>query len=112
MGGDIIDHGDYTTPVMQLEDEICYCYHVSMRKLVNFSRRTTPRRASEMTGCLGAGTGCGWCIPFLVKIAQDPDAFELDDVTPEEYASKRTVYRDTGQPKNAFDEKTAGPGES
>jgi hypothetical protein len=38
---------------MQLDDDICYCYHVSMRKLVNFSRRVRPARASQMTECLG-----------------------------------------------------------
>jgi len=65
---DIRGHQDYTAAVVRLDDEICYCYHVSMRKLVNFSRRVKPLRPSEMTGCLGAGTGCGWCIPFLVKI--------------------------------------------
>ena len=105
-GADIPGDGGYTAPAMRFEDEICYCYHVSMRKLMNFSRRTKPRRPSEMTRCLDAGTGCGWCIPFLIKIAQDPDAFELDDTTPEEYASKRMTYRSTEQPKNRFDDDT------
>ncbi len=89
---------------MQLDDQICYCYHVSLRKLMNFSRRTKPRRPSEMTRCLGAGTGCGWCIPFLAKIALDPDAFELDHLTPEEYAARRTNYRAGGQTKNTFED--------
>ena len=87
---------------MQPDDEICYCYHVTLRKLVNFSRRVRPDHPSRMTECLGAGTGCGWCVPFLVKIAEDPDAFPFRDLEPEEYAERREAYRATGQPKNTF----------
>lgn len=85
------------------DDEICYCYHVSMRKLVNFARRERPVHASRMTECLGAGTGCGWCIPFLKKIASDPEHFSVDELTPEQYAERRETYRKT-QPRNEFDE--------
>lgn len=87
---------------MQPDDEICYCYHVSLRKLVNFSVRVRPQQASRMTECLGAGSGCGWCIPFLIKIAQDPEAFRLDHLTPQEYAEHRRQYRSGGQARNAF----------
>ncbi len=87
---------------MNRDDKICYCYHVSARKLVNFARRTRPRVASQMTECLNAGTGCGWCIPFLVKIAADPDAFNIDDMTPDEYADARKNYIKSGEPKNKF----------
>jgi len=87
---------------MQLDDKICYCYGVSMRKLMNFSRRACPKRPSQMTECLGAGTGCGWCIPFLIKIAEDPDAFGSDELAPEQYAERRKLYIKT-QPKNTFD---------
>ena len=88
---------------MNLDDDICYCYHVSMRKLINFARRVTPAKASQMTECLGAGTGCGWCIPFLIKIAHDPDQFDINDLTPDQYAEKRHHYRSTGEKKNTFD---------
>ena len=87
---------------MNLDDEICYCFHVSMRKLVNFARRERPAQASRMTECLGAGTGCGWCIPFLKKIAADPDRFSLAEVNKEDYAQRRLTYQKT-QPKNAFE---------
>ncbi|MGD2109714.1 MAG: (2Fe-2S)-binding protein [Phycisphaerae bacterium] len=86
---------------MDPDDEICYCYHVSMRKLVNYARRTRPERPSQMTGCLNAGTGCGWCIPFLKKIANDPDAIRFDDLTPSTYADQRQEYIKT-KPKNKF----------
>ena len=86
---------------MNPDDEICYCYHVSMRKLVNFATRTQPQRPSRMTECLGAGTGCGWCIPFLIKIAEDPSGFVPPDLTPENYAEKRKQYMKEEE-KNTF----------
>ncbi|MBI4718430.1 MAG: (2Fe-2S)-binding protein [Planctomycetes bacterium] len=89
---------------MNLDDEICYCYHVSMRKLINYSRRLRPDRPSRMTGCLNAGTGCGWCIPFLTKIAQNPEAFALDAVSPEDYAEQRGRYRADASARNTFEE--------
>jgi len=86
------------------DDKICYCYGVSLRKLVNFSKRTKPARASLMTECLGAGTGCGWCIPFLKKIAVDPDGFSLEGMSPHEYAANRAEYRTSRKPKNEFND--------
>jgi len=91
------------------DEEICYCYHVSARKLVNFAKRVQPKRPSQMTECLGAGTGCGWCIPFLVRIAETPDQFDLGDLTPEQYARQRTTYRTSGAPKHTFDPSDAQP---
>lgn len=88
---------------MNGDDKICFCYGVSMRKLVNYSRRARPKRPSQMTECLGAGTGCGWCIPFLIKIAEDPDAFALEDLSPQEYGQRRQAYIKT-QPKNTFED--------
>ncbi|MFH0982985.1 MAG: (2Fe-2S)-binding protein [Planctomycetota bacterium] len=87
---------------MEPDDEICYCYHVSLRKLVNFARRERPDHPSEMTRCLGAGTGCGWCIPFLERIAAEADHFDLTSMTPEEYAQRRQTYIKTEHPKNQF----------
>ncbi len=92
---------------MQLDDKICYCYGVSMRKLVNFARRTRPKRPSQMTECLGAGTGCGWCIPFLIKIAEDPDASGFDELTPDQYVERRKEYVKT-QPRNTFVDQQGG----
>ena len=90
---------------MQLDDKICYCFDVSLRKLVNFARRERPPCASQMSECLGAGTGCGWCIPMLRKIhasaidspQQEPVDLELP-LTPDEYAKRRDDYRRSGRP--------------
>jgi len=90
---------------VQPDDEICYCFHVSLRKLTHFARRERPARLSQMSECLGAGTGCGWCIPFLRRIWSDPDGVRLDDVAPEAYAARRLAYhRDVagGAARNEF----------
>ncbi len=92
---------------MELDDDVCYCYHVPLRKLRNFARRAKPKRPSQMTECLGAGTGCGWCIPILKKIFdhcqnENADIENIVDMTPEQYAQARQNYRQSSQPKNQF----------
>ncbi len=108
---------------MNLDDQICYCYHVSLRKLVNYARRERPMRASQMSDCLGAGTGCGWCIPILKRIhesireeasrhesggAGEPGE-KIGDIphglpaSAEEYAEQRKGYIRESRTKNTFD---------
>jgi NAD(P)H-nitrite reductase large subunit len=95
---------------MKIDDKVCYCYNVSLRKLVNFARRERIQRASQLSNCLNAGTGCGWCIPVLKKIHQAV----LDDMEPgesgpvkwlpqqaEEYADARQDYISSDR-KNVF----------
>ena len=53
---------------MELEDEVCFCFHVTYRKLRNYARHNKPAVPSLMSDCLGAGTGCGWCRKIIVKI--------------------------------------------
>src|SRR5437773_9661992 len=80
---------------MQLDDEICYCFHVSKRKILNFIRIHKPRRASQVSECGGAGTGCGWCRPFLEKYFRESVEGGIttkDDLTPESYAQMRAKY--------------------
>ena len=101
-GGVAIARSGGYNRAMDADDKICYCYGVTARKLVNFARRERPGRASQMSQCLGAGTGCGWCIPFLKRIAEDPDGFRLEELTSDEYAEKRSTYIRTKQPKNKF----------
>jgi len=54
-----------------------------------------------MSDCLGAGSGCGWCIPFLKRIWADPDGVNIGE-RPEEYAAKREGYITSEDPKNEF----------
>ena len=44
----------------------CVCAFTSRkRKVINFLRVERPQRESQLADCHGAGTGCGWCRPFL-----------------------------------------------
>jgi NAD(P)H-nitrite reductase large subunit len=85
---------------MDLDAKVCYCFHVSRRKLLNFIRRTRPKVASQLSQCGGAGTGCGWCIPFLRQMHQhaaDGQSTDLELLTPEEYARRRADYIRAGK---------------
>jgi NAD(P)H-nitrite reductase large subunit len=81
---------------LQLDDKICYCFHVSKRKILNYIRIYKPRRASQISECGGAGTGCGWCVPFLKKYFEQAQRSELEsaveEVTPADYARQRGAY--------------------
>ena len=59
---------------MQPDDELCLCFHVTRRKVENFIRIERPRRAGQMAECFGAGTGCGWCRPFLQRLFEKAQA--------------------------------------
>jgi NAD(P)H-nitrite reductase large subunit len=86
---------------MNLDAKVCYCFHVTRRKLLNFLRLEKPKVASQLSQCGGAGTGCGWCIRFLKQLfeqAQSGTTTELDDLTETEYAHRRSLYvRETGR---------------
>jgi NAD(P)H-nitrite reductase large subunit len=85
---------------MNLDDKVCYCFHVTQRKLLNFIRQTQPRVASQLSQCGGAGTGCGWCIPFLKRLHQNAAkgrAIELETLMPEEYERRRAAYIRAGK---------------
>ena len=91
---------------MNLDDHVCCCHRVSLRKLLSFARRRRLRHASQLSRCLNAGTGCGWCIPMLKRIheavlaeatasdavPQDGHRLEGLPVTAEEYAAARAAY--------------------
>jgi bacterioferritin-associated ferredoxin len=88
---------------MDLDDKICYCFHISRRKLVNYCRIDKPRVPSQLSQCGGAGTGCGWCIPFLKQIfrqaVEGGATEELEQLTPEEYERRRAEYVRAGKGK-------------
>lgn len=84
---------------MDPDDHVCLCFHVSLRKLRNHIARENPPVPSRIADCLGAGTGCGWCVPFLVKLHQQHVRGEPMGlpVAPAEYAARRARYRRTGE---------------
>jgi NAD(P)H-nitrite reductase large subunit len=80
---------------MDLDDELCLCFHVSKRKVINWIHVEKPKRAAQLSECYGAGTGCGWCRPFLQRLFEQAVAggqTEVDLPTPEEYAKLRGKY--------------------
>jgi bacterioferritin-associated ferredoxin len=85
---------------MDLDAKVCYCFHVTQRKLANFVRRRRPKVPSQLSECGGAGTGCGWCIPFLKQIFHqgvESTKLELESLTSEEYARRRAEYIRAGK---------------
>jgi bacterioferritin-associated ferredoxin len=78
---------------MQLDDEVCLCFHVSKRKILNFLRVEKPRRAGQLSECFGAGTGCGWCRSYLKRLFNEASGGTSEaDPTSEEYATQRAAY--------------------
>jgi bacterioferritin-associated ferredoxin len=84
---------------MDLDDELCLCFHVTRRKVENFIRLERPRRPAQLAECYGAGTGCGWCRPFLKRLFEaaqtGADAADLPESA--EYAHGRTDYVRAGR---------------
>ena len=91
---------------MNLDDHVCLCFHVSKRKVLNFIRVEKPVRASQLSECGGAGTGCGWCRAWLTRLVEEarladpandptakPAAMDAGD-----YAAARARYlKETGR---------------
>ena len=80
---------------MQLDDELCLCFHVTKRKVINFIRIEKPVRPAQLSECFGAGTGCGWCRTYLRRLfeLQRTQAVDADaEPTALEYARSRAKY--------------------
>jgi bacterioferritin-associated ferredoxin len=84
---------------MTNDEPLCLCFHVTRRKVWNFLRVQRPVRASQLSECFGAGTGCGWCRPFLEQMFRqwksgDPQRLEFPEAR--DYARQRTCYVQQG----------------
>lgn len=80
---------------MDLDDELCLCFHVTRRKVENFIRLERPKRVGQLAECFGAGTGCGWCRPYLKRLferAQGSHGAESELPTAADYARGRSDY--------------------
>lgn len=80
---------------MKPEDHVCVCHRVPLCKLQSFMQRENPKVASQLSECLDAGTGCGWCIPFLEKLHKQyysDEPMELG-VSHERYVERRSAYK-------------------
>jgi bacterioferritin-associated ferredoxin len=84
---------------MHEDDDICLCFHVSLRKIRTFLQRENPQVASLISECLSAGTGCGWCVPFLKHLHAQHQASKPIDlrISPEQYMKDRASYRESGE---------------
>ncbi len=84
---------------MQPDDELCLCFHVTQRKVANFLRLERPKRVGQLAECFGAGTGCGWCRPFLKRmfeVAQAGNSGKASLPPAEQYALQRGEYVRSG----------------
>ncbi len=84
---------------MDADDELCLCFHVTRRKVENFIRLERPQRAGQLAECFGAGTGCGWCRPFLKRLFEAgarPGGTGEELPSAAQYARGRTHYVQEG----------------
>ena len=83
---------------MEPNDELCLCFHVTRRKVENYIRIEKPRRAAQLSQCYGAGTGCGWCRPFLERLflAAQQDSTQAALPAADDYAAQRGDYVRSG----------------
>ena len=66
---------------------------------MNYIRIEKPRRPAQLSDCYGAGTGCGWCRPFLEKLFEEAvsngeTVADIPDA--EDYAKSRGKYVQDG----------------
>jgi bacterioferritin-associated ferredoxin len=102
---------------MSPDDELCLCFHVTQRKVLNYIRIEKPQRPAQLADCYGAGTGCGWCRPYLERLFEQAvlrGETTINFPTPGEYAKMRSKYvHETGAvpPPGAtpVDEESSGP---
>ena len=81
---------------MRDDDELCLCFHVTKRKVIQYIRVNKPKVASQLSDCYGAGTGCGWCRPYLRKLFEDATAGGVTESSlpdANEYAKLRSSPR-------------------
>lgn len=84
---------------MEPNEELCLCFHVTQRKVANFIRIEKPKRVGQLSECFGAGTGCGWCRPFLQRMfeaSQEQTETPAKLPSAAEYAEQRGAYVRSG----------------
>jgi bacterioferritin-associated ferredoxin len=93
---------------MNVDDELCLCFHVSWRKVINYIRIHQIKLPSQLAECQSAGTGCGWCRKAMRQLVDKvsespPNADELqrflDEAypSPSLYADGRRAHIDSGK---------------
>jgi bacterioferritin-associated ferredoxin len=80
---------------MQLDEELCLCFHVTRRKVENYIRIERPQRVAQLSDCYGAGTGCGYCRPYLARLFKQCQGEQIESEelpAAQQYADMRTSY--------------------
>jgi NAD(P)H-nitrite reductase large subunit len=80
---------------MNPDEELCLCFHVTQRKVLNYIRIEKPKRPAQLADCYGSGTGCGWCRPFLERLFEQAvlrGETEVSFPNAAEYAHMRSKY--------------------
>jgi len=83
---------------MQADDELCLCFHISCRKVLNYIRIHRVRLPSQLAECGGAGTGCGWCRKQMQKLLaqcqESPPAADQIEAWLAARTPQKSVYRE------------------
>lgn len=80
---------------MHPDDELCLCFHVSWRKVINYIRIHNVKTPSLLHACGGAGTGCGWCRKQLEKLTVQVNEFAPDSQSIEQWLADRSPNKQT-----------------
>ena len=91
---------------MEPDQELCLCFHVSLRKVQKFIRLEKPKVASQLSQCYGAGTGCGWCRPFLKRLLDESQPVSDDRPVAQEFGATDPADRQKPPKSDDFLEKT------
>lgn len=89
---------------MQVDDELCLCFHVSCRKVLNYIRIHRVKVPSQLSECQSAGTGCGWCRAAMRRLVDCMEKFPPDDDVVDDWQS----WLDTAMPNTRSDDYSAG----
>ena len=84
---------------MKPSDDVCLCFHVPLVKVRSFLSREDPPVASLISECLGAGTGCGWCVPYLKELHRQHCEGQMPTIegSAEDYTEGRLAFREIGE---------------
>ena len=84
---------------MHPDDELCLCFHVTKRKVQNYIRIERPRHVAQLSECYGAGTGCGWCRPYLERLFRAATKASAPEELPGalDYSRARSEYVRAGR---------------
>jgi bacterioferritin-associated ferredoxin len=84
---------------MHPDDHVCLCFGVSLGKIQSYLARENPQVASLISECLGAGTGCGWCVPYLKDLHTQHQSGQSPTIEGSaiDYKEGRVQYKKSGR---------------